>query len=507
MDKIIVINYGSQYNELIARRIRQLHVFSYLVPNTITAKEIVQDEDIKGIILSGGPSSIYEENSPTLDKDILSLGIPILGICYGMQLVSSLLGAKVVAGNKREYGSTMVEFDNNCEFLYGLKKQSRVWMSHGDEVVSIPDHFKIIAKSANTPISGLLSENNQILLLQFHPEVTQSEEGIKILANFVDMCKCAKNWTMSNFIDKKVKEIQNEVKNEKVVLGISGGVDSSVTAVLLNKAIGNQLTCLFIDNGLLRKDEAKKVIENFQNNFSIPVNFVDATDLFLNRLEGITEPEQKRKMIGSTFIEVFDQEAKKLGRYKYLAQGTLYTDKVESGISSNVIKSHHNVGGLPKNMQFRLIEPLDSLFKDEVRELGRELKMEDSFVKRQPFPGPGLAIRVIGDITIDKLTIVREADAILQEEVKLAHLEDDIWQYFCALTNLRSVGVMGDNRTYLYTVVIRAVTSIDGMTADYYKFPYEVLGKIANRIVNEVKGVNRVVYDVTSKPPATIEYE
>ncbi|MFA7222438.1 MAG: glutamine-hydrolyzing GMP synthase [Bacilli bacterium] len=507
MDKIIVINYGSQYNELIARRIRELHVYSYLVRNTIKAEEIKKDKDIKGIILSGGPNSIYDNNAPTLDKEILSLGIPVLGICYGMQLVSGLLGAKVVPGTKREYGKTIINFDDSSSILKNVNKVSQVWMSHGDEVVSVPEGFKVIAKSQNTPISALGNEEKNIFLLQFHPEVTQSLEGMKILENFINKCNVSRNWTMKTFIDDKVTSIREEVKNDKVLLGISGGVDSSVTAVLLNKAIGNQLTCLFIDNGLLRKNEAKEVIKNFKENFNIPVKFFDASEEFLTKLKGVTEPEQKRKIIGATFIDVFSREAKKFGEYKYLAQGTLYTDKVESGVSSNVIKSHHNVGGLPKDLHFKLIEPLDTLFKDEVRELGRELNMDPSFVKRQPFPGPGLGIRVIGDITKEKLDIVREADAILQEEVKLAGIDKDIWQYFCALTNLKSVGVMGDNRTYLYTVVIRAVTSIDGMTADYYRFPYDTLGKIANRIVNEVKGVNRVVYDVTSKPPATIEYE
>jgi GMP synthase (glutamine-hydrolysing) len=507
MYKIIVINYGSQYNELIARRIRELGVYSSLVRNTITSQEIVADKSLKGIILSGGPNSIYDVDSPKIDKTILSLGIPILGICYGMQLVVSELGGCVNKSDKKEYGKTEVSFDKSSNICKNLKLKSICRMSHGDSVSKIPEGFTRIASSKNTEYAAIENVEKNIYLLQFHPEVTQTEEGAKILENFINTTGAKHERTIEDFAKKKIDEIRQIVKSDRVLLGISGGVDSSVTATLLHKAIGNNLSCVFVDHGLLRKDEAKQVMDSFEKKLKIPVHYVNASSLFLTRLEGVSDPEEKRKIIGKTFIEVFYNEGKKLGNFKFLSQGTLYTDKVESGANSTLIKSHHNVGGLPKDLKFTLIEPLDMLFKDEVRRLGTVLRMDEYLINRQPFPGPGLSIRIIGEVTSDKIKIVQEADAILFQEVKEAGLARDIWQYFCVLTNIKSVGVMGDQRSYLYTIAIRAVTSIDGMTADFYKMPYDVLSKVSSRIVNEVPGVNRVVYDITSKPPATIEYE
>jgi GMP synthase (glutamine-hydrolysing) len=507
MYKIIVINYGSQYNELIARRIRELGVYSSLVRNTITSQEIVADKSIKGIILSGGPNSIYDVDSPKIDKTILSLGIPILGICYGMQLVVSELGGCVNKSDKKEYGKTEVSFDKSSNICKNLKLKSICRMSHGDSVSKIPEGFTRIASSKNTEYAAIENVEKNIYLLQFHPEVTQTEEGAKILENFINTTGAKHERTIEDFAKKKIDEIRQIVKSDRVLLGISGGVDSSVTATLLHKAIGNNLSCVFVDHGLLRKDEAKQVMDSFEKKLKIPVHYVNASSLFLTRLEGVSDPEEKRKIIGKTFIEVFYNEGKKLGNFKFLSQGTLYTDIVESGANSTLIKSHHNVGGLPKDLKFTLIEPLDMLFKDEVRRLGTVLRMDEYLINRQPFPGPGLSIRIIGEVTSDKIKIVQEADAILLQEVKEAGLARDIWQYFCVLTNIKSVGVMGDQRSYLYTIAIRAVTSIDGMTADFYKMPYDVLSKVSSRIVNEVPGVNRVVYDITSKPPATIEYE
>ena len=507
MYKIIVINYGSQYNELIARRIRELGVYSSLVRNTITSQEIVADKSIKGIILSGGPNSIYDVDSPKIDKTILSLGIPILGICYGMQLVVSELGGCVNKSDKKEYGKTEVSFDKSSNICKNLKLKSICRMSHGDSVSKIPEGFTRIASSKNTEYAAIENIDKNIYLLQFHPEVTQTEEGAKILENFINTTGAKHERTIEDFAKKKIDEIRQIVKSDRVLLGISGGVDSSVTATLLHKAIGNNLSCVFVDHGLLRKDEAKQVMDSFEKKLKIPVHYVNASSLFLTRLEGVSDPEEKRKIIGKTFIEVFYNEGKKLGNFKFLSQGTLYTDKVESGANSTLIKSHHNVGGLPKDLKFTLIEPLDMLFKDEVRRLGTVLRMDEYLINRQPFPGPGLSIRIIGEVTSDKIKIVQEADAILLQEVKDAGLARDIWHYFCVLTNIKSVGVMGDQRSYLYTIAIRAVTSIDGMTADFYKMPYDVLSKVSSRIVNEVPGVNRVVYDITSKPPATIEYE
>ncbi len=509
MDKILVIDYGSQYNALIVRRIKDLGVYSILLPNTITLEDVKKYDDVKGIILSGGPNSVNDPSAPTLDKRILSIGVPILGICYGMQLIAKLLGGNITSKTIHEYGNTDCSFDVSSPLFKGMDKSSTVFMSHGDTVDVLPDGFKPIVSSLTNDHSGMQKDN--IYAIQFHPEVRNTVQGSNILNNFVfGICKAVKSWSMDNYIEIKTEAIKKEVGDKKVLLGISGGVDSTVTAVLIHKAIGDQLTCIFIDHGLLRQDEASLVMENFKHKFNIPVIMADDSELFLSRLKGVTDPETKRKIIGHTFIDAFKDEASKLHEhFDYLAQGTLYTDKVESGQGgkSQVIKSHHNVGGLPKELGFKLLEPLDELYKDEVRDLGRKLGLDESFVSRQPFPGPGLAIRVIGEITPDKLEIVRKSDAILREEVAKAHLDKKIWQYFTILTPIRSVGVMGDQRTYLYTVAIRAVTSIDGMTADFYPFDMKFLSQVSTRIVNEVTGVNRVVYDVTSKPPSTIEWE
>jgi GMP synthase (glutamine-hydrolysing) len=509
MDKILVVDYGSQYNALIVRRIKDLGVFSVLVPNTITAEDVKKQSDVKGIILSGGPNSVNDTASPTLDAEVFKLGIPILGICYGMQLICKLLGGSVISGKIHEYGNTDCSFVNSELIFSGIPNKSVVYMSHGDTVNKIPEGFRKIASSESTEFAGIT--NGKIWAIQFHPEVRNTINGREILSNFVfNICRCEKSWSIDNYIDQKTKQIKELVGNKKVLLGISGGVDSAVTAVLIYKAIGSQLTSVFIDHGLLRKDEGKLVMETFKEKLNIPVTMVDASELFLNRLRGVTDPETKRKTIGKTFIDCFKEEAIKLGGdFDFLAQGTLYTDKVESGQggSSAVIKSHHNVGGLPKELGFRLLEPLDELYKDEVRELGRKLGLDDSFVSRQPFPGPGLGIRIIGEITKEKLQSLREADFILRDEVRKAGLDKEIWQYFCVLTNTESVGVKGDSRSYEYTLAIRAVTSIDGMTADFYPFKMSFLSKVSTRIINEVTGINRVVYDVTSKPPATIEWE
>lgn len=509
MDKILVIDFGSQYNELIVRRVRDLGVYAFLFDNKVDLKTLDKSE-IKGIILSGGPNSINDENSPKINPEIFDFNVPILGICYGMQALAHYFGGHVDENKIKEYGDTEVNFDTSSVLFKGVKVTSNVFMSHSDTVTKIPEGFAKIASSKLTEYAAMEDKERNIYALQFHPEVNDTIEGKTMLSNFLfEICRVFKSWSIDNWIEEKVKEIKNFVGKEKVLLGISGGVDSSVCALLIHKAIGDQLYPLFINHGLLRENEENLVLENFKNKFNIKVYYKDASKEFLSLLKGVKSPEKKRKIIGKTFIDVFKKEAKKFDDITILAQGTLYTDIVESGKGGNskVIKSHHNVGGLPKELGFKLLEPLNELYKDEVRELGRKLGLDESFVSRQPFPGPGLSIRIIGNVTKKKLMIVRKSDAILQEEVKKAKLNKKIWQYFTVLLNTKTVGVMGDNRTYLYTIAIRAVDSIDGMTAKAYPIPYDVLFKISSRIVNEVPYVNKVVYDVTSKPPSTIEFE
>lgn len=509
-DKIIVLDFGSQYNQLITRRIREFGIYSELLSHKITAEEI-KAMSPKGIIFSGGPNSVYDESAFNIDPAIFELGIPILGICYGMQLMAHTLpGGKVESAENKEYGKAIIDvIDPEAVLFKGLPKEQTVWMSHGDLVTSVPAGFTVSATSNNCPISAMANDDKKFYGLQFHTEVQNTAYGTEILRHFAfDVCGAQANWSMDDFIEMQIAKIREKVGDQKVLLGLSGGVDSSVVGVLLQRAIGDQLTSIFVDHGLLRQGEAEQVMESLGGKFGLNIVKVDAKDRFLNKLAGVSDPEQKRKIIGNEFIEVFDDEANKLEGIKFLAQGTLYTDIIESGTdTAQTIKSHHNVGGLPEDLQFELIEPLNTLFKDEVRELGERLGMPHDLVWRQPFPGPGLGIRVLGEITEEKLQIVRESDAILREEIAKHGLDKDIWQYFTVLPGIRSVGVMGDGRTYDYTVGIRAVTSIDGMTADFAQIPWNVLQEISVRIVNEVSHVNRVVYDITSKPPATVEWE
>lgn len=505
---IVVLDFGGQYNQLIARRIRDLGVYSELLPYN-TPVEKIKALSPKGIVFSGGPSSVYAEDAPHVDPAVYELGLPIFGICYGMQLMAHQQGGKVERAAKREYGKADVDFQPGSVLAAGLDGSQTVWMSHGDHVVELPGGFKLDAGTESAPIAAMSYDEKKFYAVQFHPEVRHSVNGNEMISNFLyEVCGCEGNWTMESFIEDAIKDIQDKVGDKKVLCALSGGVDSSVVAMLIHRAIGDQLTCMFIDHGLLRKGEAESVMETFVGKFDINVIKIDARDRFLGKLAGVSDPEQKRKIIGNEFIYCFDEESAKLGDFAFLAQGTLYTDIVESGTATaQTIKSHHNVGGLPEDMKFSLIEPLNTLFKDEVRKLGEELGMPHAIVWRQPFPGPGLAIRVLGEVTEEKLQIVRDSDYILREEIAKAGLDREIWQYFTALPNMKSVGVMGDERTYSYTVGIRAVTSIDGMTADWARIPWDVLEKISVRIVNEVDNVNRIVYDVTSKPPATIEWE
>lgn len=504
---ILVLDFGSQYNQLITRRIREMGVYSELHDHEISIEEI-KKMNPKGIILSGGPNSVYEEGSFTVDPEIFNLGVPVMGICYGMQLMTKLLGGSVERANEREYGKAVIKAETHSLFTK-LPEEQTVWMSHSDKVINLPEGFNVIAHSPSCKYAAIENPERNLYGVQFHPEVRHSEYGNDLLRNFIrEICKCTGEWTMENFIEIEIEKIREKVGDRKVICAMSGGVDSSVVAVLIHKAIGDQLTCIFVDHGLLRKGEGDMVMKQFGEGFNMNIIRVDAKERFMSRLAGVSDPEQKRKIIGNEFVYLFDEEAAKLKDADFLAQGTLYTDIIESGTkTAQTIKSHHNVGGLPEDMQFELIEPVNTLFKDEVRALGIELGIPEHLVWRQPFPGPGLGIRVLGEITEEKLEIVRESDAILREVIAEEGLERDIWQYFTVLPDIRSVGVMGDYRTYDYTVGVRAVTSIDGMTSDFARIDWEVLQKVSSRIVNEVDHVNRVVYDITSKPPSTIEWE
>ncbi len=510
-DRIVVLDFGSQYNELIARRIREFGVYSELLPGNTALKDILERGDVKGIIFSGGPNSVYEDGAPLCDPALFTSGIPLLGICYGMQMTHYMLGGTVEGGAHREYGRTVIRTEPGVLFE-GLPEEQTVWMSHGDQVTVPAPGFRSIAHSDTCTYAASADDERKIYTLQFHPEVRNTEYGLDILRRFVfNIAGALPAYSMHGFIDEQCARIREQVGQDKVLLGLSGGVDSAVAAALLQRAVGDQLYCMFIDHGLLRKNEADSVMDTLSRTMNVRILRIDASDRFLSALQGITAPEEKRKIIGREFITAFTDGIRELLKDEdihWLAQGTLYTDVIESGThTAQTIKSHHNVGGLPEDLNFRLIEPLNTLFKDEVRQLGLLLGLPDDIVYRQPFPGPGLGIRIIGEITADKLRMVRESDAILREEIADAGLSREIWQYFTCLTNIRTVGVMGDQRTYDYAVTVRAVDSVDGMTADWSRIPWDVLGRISDRIVNEVRGVNRVLYDITSKPPGTIEYE
>jgi GMP synthase (glutamine-hydrolysing) len=508
-EMVLILDFGGQYTQLIARRIRELNVYCEILPYT-ASKERIEASKPKALVFSGGAFSVYGEKAPTVDQSVYQMGLPILGICYGMQLMAKDLGGMVRAADRREYGKTDITVKDNGELFAGLEKEQTVWMSHSDTVEAAPLGFTVSASTENTPVAAMANSARRMYAVQFHPEVIHTPSGMDMLRNFLfNVVELAGDWTMESFVDSTVRQIRETVgETEQVVCGLSGGVDSSVAAVLVHKAIGDRITCVFVDHGLLRKDEAEQVMETFSVQFNMKVIKVDAQEDFLGKLAGVSDPETKRKIIGTEFIRVFEREAAKIGKIDYLVQGTLYTDVIESGTATAaVIKSHHNVGGLPEDMKFKLIEPLNTLFKDEVRKVGEELDMPYDVVWRHPFPGPGLAIRVLGEVTREKIAILQEADAIVIEEIKKAGLYREIWQAFAVLPDLRSVGVMGDSRTYAYTIALRAVTSHDGMTSDWYRFPHEVLARISNRVVNEVSHVNRMVYDITSKPPSTIEWE
>ena len=514
-NRILVLDFGSQYTQLIARRIREAHVYSQILPCTVPLATVLAYRP-QGIVLSGGPSSVYEKKAPSVSKELFDLGIPILGICYGMQLVTHLSGGEVAKSKHREYGRADLTIDDKSDLFRDIGKDGStvVWMSHGDRIERMPPGFRSIAHTANSPIAAMKRDDHKgrIYCLQFHPEVVHTPEGTTLLRNFVyNICGCKPTWTMQSYVDTAVKQIREQVGKERVICALSGGVDSSVAAALTHRAIGDQLTCIFVDNGLLRSGEKEQVKQTFANQLHLNLRLIDASASFLSKLKGVIDPERKRKIIGRQFIEQFEAEAKKKsGGVTFLVQGTLYPDVIES-VSfkgpSATIKTHHNVGGLPARMKLKLIEPLRELFKDEVRVLGKELGLPDEIVWRQPFPGPGLAIRVLGAVTKERLAILRAAESILDQEIRAAGLYREIWQSLAVLLPIRTVGVMGDQRTYEHVIALRAVTSLDGMTADWAKIPNDVLGKMSNRIINEVKGVNRVVYDISSKPPATIEWE
>jgi GMP synthase (glutamine-hydrolysing) len=511
-EQIVILDFGSQYTQVIARRIRECNVFSTILRYDTPAKKIASLKP-SGLILSGGPASVYAQDAPLPDKGIFKLGIPVLGICYGVQILAHFLGGKVEPGQKREFGKgTLTVRDTSCPLFKDLPDTLQVWNSHGDKLTRLPKGFVSVATTQNSDYAAIENRASNFFGLQFHPEVVHTPLGREIYRNFVHgVCGCGKDWTMRNYLEKAVEEIRAQVGPDKVILGLSGGVDSSVAAALIHKAIGDQLTCIFVNNGLLRAREAEVVQEVFGRHFQVQLRYKDASKLFLSRLKGVADPERKRKIIGKTFIEVFQAVTNRAGKARFLAQGTLYPDVIESvpiaGNPAAMIKSHHNVGGLPKNMKFKLVEPLKCLFKDEVRQLGLELALPKEIVHRQPFPGPGLAVRVLGEVTADRLQILRNADTIVVEEMKQSGWYYKVWQSFAVLLPVRSVGVMGDERTYDYTIALRVVESQDGMTADWVKLPYELLEKLSSRIINEVKGVNRCVFDITSKPPGTIEWE
>ncbi len=506
---IVVLDFGSQYTQLIARRIRENRVFCEIIPCSEKTQSY-KNKNLKGIILSGGPASVFDRNAPLCEVEVFELGVPVLGICYGLQLIGKIFGGEVQRSTKREYGKAIIEIDDYEDLLSEVQNQTSVWMSHGDHLSRLPKGFEVLAHTESIPIAAVRDQEKKIFGLQFHPEVVHTQEGKKIISNFLfGICGCEGTWTAESFIQSSVSRIKDEVKSGKVVLGLSGGVDSSVCAMLVNQAVGGQLSCIFVDNGFLRKNEVEEVSSAFKN-YDVNLILVDASEKFLSQLKGVTDPERKRKIIGKVFIDVFEQEARKIKDVGFLAQGTLYPDVIESTSfrgPSATIKSHHNVGGLPEEMNLKLIEPLRELFKDEVREIGRKLQLPESIVGRHPFPGPGLAVRILGEVTKQRLSLLKEADHIFIQELKKSNLYHEVWQAFCVLLPVQSVGVMGDERTYENVVALRAVTSVDGMTADWAKVPYKTLERISNRIINQVKGVNRVVYDVTSKPPATIEWE
>ena len=509
-EKILIIDFGSQFTQLITRRVREANVYSEIHSHKITLQEVEKFNPV-GIILSGGPMSVYDSDAPDIDDEILKIKVPILGICYGLQIITKKLGGKVEPAKDREYGRASLNIVKTSPLFLEVMPSSQVWMSHGDYLTALPAGFNVIARSDHSPIAAASNEDKKIYGVQFHPEVVHTIEGKKIISNFLfEVCNCKGEWTPHNFIDSNIKEIKEKVGNAKVICALSGGVDSTVAAVLVKKAIGDNLTCIHIDTGLMRKNESREIGEIFDKKLNLNHIHIDASELFLNRLKNISDPEQKRRIIGNTFIEVFEQEAKKIDGAEFLVQGTLYPDVIESVSvkgASITIKTHHNVGGLPEKMKLKLIEPFRTLFKDEVRNVGRELNIPDEFIARHPFPGPGLAVRILGPVDQEKLEILREADDIFIKSIIEAGIYNNIWQAFAVLLPVQSVGVMGDARTYEYVLALRAVTSVDGMTADWYNFEHDFLSNVSNKIINKVRGVNRVVYDISSKPPATIEWE